>query len=74
MEFAKGKMDLYKLCKSRSNASQGFVPLPKSVTPLRIESNADIYDFELNEEDMASLETGEYSPCTWDPTVSPLDN
>ena len=49
---------------------QGFVPLPKSVTPARIEENAQVYDFELSEEDMKSLETGEYSPCAWDPTTS----
>ena len=49
---------------------QGFVPLPKSVTPSRIEENAQVYDFELSEEDMKSLDTGEYSPCSWDPTTS----
>lgn len=49
---------------------QGFVPLPKSITPARIEENAQVYDFELSEEDMKSLETGEYSPCSWDPTTS----
>lgn len=43
------------------------------MTLSRIESNADIYDFELTEEEMAGLETGEYSPCTWDPSVEPLD-
>ena len=49
---------------------QGFVPLPKSVTPSRIEENADLYDFELSAEDMKTLETSEYSPCSWDPTTS----
>lgn len=47
---------------------QGFVPLPKSVTPSRIEENADVYDFELSEEDMKKLDTGKYEPCAWDPT------
>ena len=46
------------------------MPLPKSVTPSRIEENADVYDFELSADEMKSLETGEYSPCAWDPTTS----
>jgi len=54
----------------RWSLQKGHVPLPKSVTPKRIEENADIYDFELTEEEMNSLETGEYSPCSWDPTTS----
>lgn len=40
------------------------------MTPTRIEENVDIYDFELSAEDMKSLDTGAYEPCTWDPTVS----
>ena len=48
---------------------QGFVPLPKSVTPGRIQENAEVFDFELSEEDMKSLNTGEYDPTDWDPTV-----
>ncbi|TAQ84936.1 hypothetical protein B7494_g6742 [Chlorociboria aeruginascens] len=57
----------------RWSLQKGLVPLPKSVTPKRIEENADIYDFELTEEDMKDLETNDYSPCAWDPTVSTLD-
>jgi diketogulonate reductase-like aldo/keto reductase len=52
---------------------KGFVPLPKSVTPTRIEENADVFDFELTEGELESLSMDEYSPCTWDPTVSALD-
>ena len=52
---------------------QGFVPLPKSVTPSRIEENANVYDFELSAEDMKSLDTDEYAPCAWDPTKSSLE-
>jgi len=54
----------------RWSLQKGFVPLPKSETPSRIEENADIFDFELTSEEMKSLETGDYAPCTWDPTVS----
>ena len=32
-----------------------IVPLPKSVTPARIASNLDIYDFEISEEDMKAI-------------------
>jgi diketogulonate reductase-like aldo/keto reductase len=32
------------------------VPLPKSDTPSRIVGNADIYDFELDKDDMAKLD------------------
>ena len=46
------------------------MPLPKSVTHARIEENADVYDFELTDEEMKELESGEYAPCTWDPTTS----
>jgi diketogulonate reductase-like aldo/keto reductase len=56
----------------RWSVQMGFVPLPKSVTPKRIEENADIYDFELTQEEMKSLDTGKYERCAWDPTVSPL--
>ena len=54
----------------RWSLQKGFIPLPKSVTLGRIEENADIFGFELSAEDMDGLETKEYSPCTWDPTIS----
>ncbi|KAK6386912.1 hypothetical protein LTS17_000176 [Exophiala oligosperma] len=55
----------------RWSLQKGYVPLPKSVTPTRIEQNADIYDFELDQEDMESLDMpNSYAPCSWDPTTS----
>jgi diketogulonate reductase-like aldo/keto reductase len=54
----------------RWSLQKGFVPLPKSVTLSRIEENADIFDFGLTAEEMGILETGQYAPCSWDPTVS----
>ena len=35
---------------------KGWVPLPKSDTPSRIKENADVYDFELNVDDMKTLD------------------
>lgn len=58
----------------RWSLQKGFVPLPKSVTPSRIEENAAIYDFELTEDEMDSLRTGEYAPITWDPTTIGLES
>ncbi|KAF7587322.1 hypothetical protein BBP40_007408 [Aspergillus hancockii] len=53
----------------RWSLQKGFVPLPKSVTADRIQENADVFDFELDEDDMKLLHTDDYSPSTWDPTV-----
>ena len=50
------------------------MPLPKSVTPSRIEENANLYGFEVTEEEMKTLDTGIYKPVCWDPTRSGLDN
>lgn len=56
----------------RWGLQKNFVILPKSVTHKRIEENKEIYDFELDKEDMAKLDTKQYSPSAWDPTKSPL--
>lgn len=58
----------------RWGLQKGFVILPKSETLSRIEENRDIYDFELDEGDMETLETGKYEPCAWDPTVAGLES
>ncbi|KKK18911.1 hypothetical protein P175DRAFT_0477838 [Aspergillus ochraceoroseus IBT 24754] len=54
----------------RWSLQKGLVPLPKSSTPERIRENADVFDFELNEDDMKMLHTDDYQPCAWDPTVN----
>lgn len=43
-----------KLC-LRWSLQMGFVPLPKSVTPERIKSNADIFEFEISEDDVEMI-------------------
>lgn len=39
----------------RWSLQMGFLPLPKSVTPSRIRENADVFDFELDQEDITFL-------------------
>jgi diketogulonate reductase-like aldo/keto reductase len=57
----------------RWSLQRGLVPLVKSVTPSRILENAQLYDFELTEEEVEDIATKDYSPCAWDPTVEPLE-
>jgi diketogulonate reductase-like aldo/keto reductase len=55
----------------RWSLQKGYVPLPKSETPSRIEANADVYDFKLDDDDMKKLNFPDsYAPCAWDPTTS----
>ena len=54
-------------------STPGFVPLPKSITPSRIIENAQLYDFELSDEDINKLSTDEYVHLSWDPTVEKLE-
>lgn len=58
----------------RWSLQKGYVPLPKSVTPGRIAANIDVFDFELDAEDMAaldSLDEGSEGACSWNPVDSP---
>jgi diketogulonate reductase-like aldo/keto reductase len=58
----------------RWSLQKGYVPLPKSATPSRIRSNANLYDFELDEDDMKSLDAmdigGDGAVC-WNPVDAP---
>ncbi|KIP08492.1 hypothetical protein PHLGIDRAFT_23512 [Phlebiopsis gigantea 11061_1 CR5-6] len=54
----------------RWSLQKGFVPLPKSATPSRIYSNAQVYDFALDEDDMKrldALDRGAAGSVTWNP-------
>jgi len=53
----------------RWSLQKGYVPLPKSVSDDRILENIQVFDFELEKEDMNALITTEYSPVCWDPTI-----
>lgn len=57
----------------RWSLDKGHIPLPKSTTSSRIISNADVFDFALTAEEVRELETDEYSPVAWDPTVAKLE-
>ena len=53
---------------------RSFVPLPKSSTPSRIHSNANLYDFELTEDDIQKLDAldrGKAGAISWNPVDSP---
>ncbi|KAI0331227.1 Aldo/keto reductase [Cubamyces sp. BRFM 1775] len=41
----------------RWSLQHGFVPLPKSSQPARVRSNAQVFDFELSDTDMAALDS-----------------
>jgi len=57
----------------RWSLQKGYVPLPKSATPSRIESNAKVFDFELDDDDMAridALDQGKQGAISWNPVDS----
>jgi diketogulonate reductase-like aldo/keto reductase len=41
----------------RYSLQKGFVPLPKSENEARIEENAQVFDFELSEQDMTDMDS-----------------
>jgi len=48
---------------------KGYVCLPKSANKNRIQENFEVWDFEINDNDMKIIETLEQDfHCTWDPT------
>ena len=50
--------------------SYRYVPLPKSATPVRIQSNTWLYDFSLDDGDMRrldALDQGKAGAVTWNP-------
>lgn len=52
----------------RWSLQHGFIPLPKSVTKHRIQENANIGGFHIEEQDMKKLDTlDEYLVTDWDP-------
>jgi len=51
---------------------RGFIVLPKSVTPERVQANADIFDFQLDDDDLRQLAKLDKDLRTcWDPTNIP---
>ena len=60
----------------RWQIQRGFILLPKSVTPKRIISNGDLFDFELTEDDMAKLNDlgKENFRVCWNPLNEPWDD
>jgi len=55
----------------RWSLQKGYIPLPKSSQPMRVVSNAAVYDFELDGDDMAAidaLDRGTEGAISWNPT------
>lgn len=54
----------------RWSLQKGYIPLPKSATPSRIHSNAQVFDFELDADDMIrldALDRGKAGAVSWNP-------
>lgn len=59
----------------RWSLQRGFVVLPKSGTPNRIEENFDVFDWSLSTTQMNQLDALEEDKhCTWDPTSEPWES
>ena len=71
-EVAKKHGKTYAQIMLRWLLQQGLVVLPKSVTPSRIQENIGIFDFELDQADLAKLARQNQNLRTcWDPTHIP---
>ncbi|KAG0250355.1 hypothetical protein DFQ27_009457 [Actinomortierella ambigua] len=56
----------------RWSLQKGYVVLPKSSNKARIEQNADVFDFDIADGDMATLDSfNENMTMEWDPTLAP---
>lgn len=58
----------------RWSLQKGYIPLPKSSHPERIRSNAQVFNFELDKDDMDALDAldeGEEGAVTWNPVNEP---
>ncbi|KAI0635877.1 Aldo/keto reductase [Trametes polyzona] len=56
----------------RYSLQKGYIPLPKSSSKARIQSNLQVYDFELTDQEVAELDAlDEYLVTDWDPTNAP---
>ncbi|KAI0661683.1 Aldo/keto reductase [Cubamyces menziesii] len=56
----------------RYSLQKGYIPLPKSSSKARIQSNLQVCDFELTEEEIGELDAlDEYLITDWDPTNTP---
>jgi methylglyoxal/glyoxal reductase len=59
----------------RWSLQKGFVTIPKSSDPRRIEENANVFDFCFTDEEMASFDDigrNFKENCTWDPTKNDM--
>ncbi|KAF7977140.1 hypothetical protein HWV62_4545 [Athelia sp. TMB] len=66
------RTDVVAFCKKHEIAMEGYVPLPKSASKGRIVENTQIFDFELEAEEVAHLDTLDEGLTTdWDPTHEP---
>lgn len=58
----------------RWSLQMGYSPLPKSALPERVRSNSNVYDFELDPEDMETLnalDEGDKGAVSWNPIHAP---
>jgi diketogulonate reductase-like aldo/keto reductase len=62
--------DINKLTAVLRTSYDSFVPLPKSSNPERIQHNAEVFDFDLSQDDMAKLDEldrGKDGAISWNP-------